>query len=48
MGKSYLRRTRASGSDKIKIERAIRRGWQPGKRIGDVLGRRKKGVASAT
>jgi hypothetical protein len=45
--KSYLRKSSASGTDRAKIEKLVRRGWQPGLKIGDVLSNRKrrKGVA---
>ena len=43
--KSALRYSKASGTEKAKIERLIRRGWKPGFRIGDFLGgKRRKGV----
>lgn len=42
--KSALRFSKASGTERAKIEKLIRRGWQPGKRIGDVLRNKRKGV----
>ena len=42
--KSAMRFSKASGTERAKIEKLIRRGWQPGKRIGDVLKNRRKGV----
>jgi hypothetical protein len=42
--KSALRFSRASGSTRRKVEAAIRHGWQPGVRFGDVLSRKRKGV----
>ncbi len=32
--KSYLRKSKASGSTVAKIDRLIRRGWEPGKALG--------------
>jgi len=45
--KNFLRKSAASGTDRAKIEKLVRRGWQPGIKIGDVLSnrRRRKGVA---
>ena len=45
--KSFIRKSAASGTDRAKIEKLVRRGWQPGLKIGDVLSNRKrrKGVA---
>jgi hypothetical protein len=40
--KSFLRKSAASGSDRAKIEKLVRRGWQPGIKIGDVLGNRRR------
>jgi hypothetical protein len=40
--KSAIRGSRASGTEKAKIEKLIRRGWKPGFRIGDFLGGKKK------
>lgn len=37
MPKSWIRASRASGSDKRKVEKLIRRGWQPGVAIGQIL-----------
>jgi hypothetical protein len=43
--KSANRWSKASGTEKAKIARLIRRGWKPGFRIGDFLGgKRQKGV----
>lgn len=42
--KSARRFSKASGTERAKIEKLIRRGWQPGKRIGGVLSNRRKGV----
>jgi hypothetical protein len=42
--KSPYRSSKASGTEKAKIDKLIRRGWQPGKRIGDILSNRRKGV----
>jgi hypothetical protein len=38
--KSYLRASKASGSDKQKADRLIRLGWQPGMAYGEVLARK--------
>jgi len=38
--KSYLRFSRASGSTRQRVELAIRRGWRPGLKIGDLLSRK--------
>jgi hypothetical protein len=37
MPKSHLRWSAASGTAKRKIERLLRRGWQPGLAIGKIL-----------
>lgn len=37
----YLRASKASGSDRQKVSRLIRRGWQPGRSYGEVLAHRK-------
>jgi hypothetical protein len=42
--KSNMRFSKASGTERVKVEKLIRRGWQPGKRIGDVLRNKRKGV----
>jgi hypothetical protein len=42
--KSHIRWSKASGSDKRKVEKLLRRGWEPGKRIGDFAGKKSKGV----
>jgi hypothetical protein len=43
MAKSFLRRKRASGSLLSKIDRAIRRGWAPGRgRVRDFIRSKKK------
>jgi hypothetical protein len=42
MAKGYLRESAASGTDRAKCERLIRRGWRPGLTYGEVLGRRPK------
>jgi hypothetical protein len=42
--KSALRFSKASGTERAKIKKLIRRGWRPGKRIGDILSNRWKGV----
>lgn len=39
MAKSYMRQSAASGGDRAKIERLIRRGWRPGLTFREVLGR---------
>ena len=46
--KSHLRFSKASGSERAKIQRLVRRGWRPGIRIGDFLSRKWKGVARET
>jgi hypothetical protein len=41
--KTFLRKSAASGTERAKIRKLIRRGWHPGLKIGDVLsGRRKR------
>lgn len=40
--KSYLRRSKATGTELHKINVAMRRGWQPGCRTGDYLGGRRR------
>jgi len=42
--KSSRRFSKASGTERAKVEKLIRRGWEPGKRIGEVLRNRRKGV----
>jgi hypothetical protein len=46
--KSFLRKSAASGTERAKIEKLVRRGWQPGIKIGDLLAgsrrNRRKGV----
>ena len=37
--KSTRRFSKASGTDRAKVEKLIRRGWEPGKAIGKVLSR---------
>ena len=44
MAKTFLRRSKASGTDRAKVERLLKRGWHPGKRIGNYLSNRQKGV----
>jgi hypothetical protein len=39
--KSFLRKSKADGSSVAKIERAIRRGWQPGLSVREVITRRR-------
>ncbi len=38
--KSKLRKSRLTGSQRVKIEKLIRRGWFPGAMIGRVLSRK--------
>ncbi len=40
--KFQLRATRASGSTRRLVDRAIAAGWRPGLRVNDVLGRQTK------
>ena len=40
MAKTFLRQSKASGSTRIKVDTAIRRGWQPGLPVSDFLRRR--------
>ena len=40
--KFQLRATRASGSTRRLVERAIAAGWQPGDRVNELLGRQTK------
>ena len=42
--KSHLRFSKASGTERAKIKKLIRRGWEPGKRIGDFASKKSKGV----
>jgi hypothetical protein len=42
MSKSYLRASKASGTDRAKVELLIRRGWAPGRTFGEVLERRRR------
>jgi hypothetical protein len=40
--KSFLRKSAASGTDRAKVEKLVRRGWMPGIKIGGVLSNRRK------
>jgi hypothetical protein len=40
--KSYLRGSKASGTDRAKVALLLRRGWEPGLAIGKALSRRKR------
>jgi hypothetical protein len=40
--KSFLRKSKASGTARRKIEKLIRAGWEPGVKIGDALSRRRQ------
>ena len=40
--KSRIRGSAASGSDRRKIEKLLRRGWTPGRTYGEVLARKAK------
>ena len=42
--KSPLRFSKASGSTRRLVERAIRAGWQPGLRVSDVLRKKRRHV----
>lgn len=41
MAKSFLRISKASGTDRSKVDKLIRRGWRPGIKIGDLLSRKR-------
>lgn len=40
--KSHIRRSKASGSDKARVELAIRRGWKPGYPVSDFIRRARR------
>ena len=46
--KTGLRFSRASGSAHAKVEKAIRRGWQPGLRVRDFLAPRSRHNSKVT
>ena len=39
--KSAMKFSKASGTERAKVEKLIRRGWRPGCRVSDFLHRRK-------
>ena len=45
--KTYLRKSAASGTERAKISKLIRRGWHPGLKIGDVLSSRRRAKGGA-